>query len=216
MDNLSEKKSLNHFLLVPHGIKLYSGKIGCSNIDAYDATSIIFKNILKWIFVDYNIKEFSFIGLTLNAMQTRSAEELTPIMEVESTTYEDPDLVSFLMENQIKVTFKGNFSKLPKYYRRAMKNITKLTENHMAHKLNILVGYGLGKKSLFSKIKKKLFRDIFTSDPPDLMVSTAGRDFSIILEKIPKTTKTLVVDTIFPELTQQNIKSFVDYYFATP
>ncbi|RZN49271.1 hypothetical protein EF808_02260, partial [archaeon] len=86
------KPPLTHFLLIPHGIRMYSEKVGCSYIDAYDATSLLFKKLLQWIFVDYGIREFTFIGLTLNAMQTRSEEELTPIIEIESTVYEDPDM----------------------------------------------------------------------------------------------------------------------------
>lgn len=206
------KASLNHFLLVPHGIRMYSEKVGCSYIDAYDATSLTFKKLSQWIFVDFDIREFTFIGLTLNAMQTRSEEELTPIIEIESTVYEDPDMIAFLKEHSIKVQFRGNFSKLPKYYKRAMKNVEKATESHDKHFLNILVGYGMGGRSLFSRIKKKLFRDIFEVNPPDLMVSTAGRDFSVLLDSIPENTVTLVVDTYFPELTKDDVEYFIRYY----
>jgi undecaprenyl pyrophosphate synthase len=93
-----------------------------------------------------------------------------------------------------------------------MKNVEKATESHDQHFLNILVGYGMGGRSLFSRIKKKLFRDIFEVDPPDLMVSTAGRDFSVLLDSIPENTETLVVDTFFPDLTKEDVEYFIRYY----
>ncbi|MBN1785769.1 MAG: undecaprenyl diphosphate synthase family protein [Candidatus Methanofastidiosa archaeon] len=203
---------LNHFLLIPHGIRLYSKKLNCSIIDAYDATSIVFKDIVKWVMIDHDIDEFSFLGLTLNAMQTRSHEELTPVIEVESTVYEDPDFIEFLRDNDIRVQFYWNFSKLPKYYIRAMKNLERMTENCKTKKLNILIGYGLGKKSLFEKIKKKLFRDLFTTNPPQLIVSTAGKEINTFFDYVPETTKTLVVSTLFPELTQRDFDTYVNYY----
>jgi undecaprenyl pyrophosphate synthase len=212
MEKSEENSVLEHLLLVPHGIRLYSERVGCSSLDAYDATSLTFKELLHWVFVDYNIKTFTFIGLTLNAMQTRSDEELTPIIEIECTVYEDPEFIAFLKKNSVKVTFKGNFSKLPKYYKRAMKNLEKLTENHDQHELIIMIGYGLGKKSLFQSIKKRLFRDIFAVKPPDFMVSTAGRGFDALFESIPEHTKTLVVDKYFPDLTKTDIGQFVKYY----
>ncbi|MHC1604979.1 MAG: undecaprenyl diphosphate synthase family protein [Candidatus Methanofastidiosia archaeon] len=207
------KDTFDHLLLVPHGIRLYSQKVGCSSIDAYDFTSMIFKDVLKWVFIDYDIKVFSFIGLTLNAMQSRVLEEIAPIMEVESTTYENPDMIAFLKNKSIKVNFKGSFSKLPKYYKRAMRNLEKTTGNCDKYNLNVLVGYGPGNKSLFSKIRKRLSRDIFSKDPPDLMVSTAGKDFTAIFEKIPSNTKTFVSDKYFPELTKSDIKSFINFYY---
>ena len=213
MESSESDTVLEHLLLVPHGIRLYSERIGCSSIDAYDATSFIFKDLLRWVFVDYHIKTFTFIGLSLNAMQTRSDEELTPIIEVECTVYEDPEFIAFLKDNGIKFTFKGHFSKLPKFYRRAMKNLEKVTEGFEAHELIIMVGYGLGKRSLFHSIKKRLFRDIFAVKPPDFMVSTAGRGFDALFESIPEHTKTLVVDKYFPDLTKTDIGQFVEYYF---
>jgi len=214
MEEEEEKGELKHFLLIPHGIRLYSEKLNCSNIDAYDATSIVFKDIVKWVMVDFDINEFSFVGLTLNAMQVRKDEELTPIIEVESTVYEDPDFIEFLRENGIRVTFHWNFSKLPKYYVRAMKNLERLTENCDKKKLNILIGYGLGKKSLFFRIRKKLFRDLFSSDPPNLIVSTAGKSINTFFEKIPKSTRTIVVDTLFPELSKSDFEGYFKYYFS--
>jgi len=203
---------LEHLLLIPHGIRKYSEKINCSYIDAYDATSITFSDMVKWVMVDNDIPEFSFMALTLNAMQTRSQDELTPIIEVESTVYENPDFIGFLKENGIRVRFYWNFSKLPKYYIRAMKHLEKMTENYSSKNLNILIGYGLGKRSLFEKIKKKLFRDLFTTNPPQLLVSMAGIGIDTFFETVPKTTKTLVVDTLFPELTAKDIESYIDYY----
>lgn len=214
MEKGEKNTSLNHFLLVPHGIRSYADKKSCSFLDAYDATSLIFKDVMRWVFVDYNIEEFTFIALTLNAMQKRSEDELTPVIEVESSVYEEPSMIEFLTEHSIKVTFKGNFSKLPKYYKRAMKNIEKLTEKNKRHRLNVLIGYGPGNKSIFEKIRKRMFSDIFTRDPPDLIVSTAGRDFSLLFDKIPEKTKTIVVDTLFPELTKSDIESYIHYYVS--
>ena len=212
MENTGERPVLEHFLLVPHGIRMYSERVGCSSLDAYDATSFVFKDLIKWIFVDYKIKTFTFIGLTLNAMQVRSEEELTPIIEIECTVYEDPEFIAFLKAHEVKVIFKGNFSKLPKYYKRAMKNLEKLTEGFSRHELIIMIGYGLGKRSLFHSIKKRLFKDIFAVKPPDFMVSTAGRGFDALFESIPEGTKTLVVDKYFPDLTKGDIGLYISEY----
>ncbi|HPR41168.1 MAG TPA: undecaprenyl diphosphate synthase family protein [Candidatus Methanofastidiosa archaeon] len=202
---------IDHFLLIPHGIRKYADKINCSYIDAYDATSIVFCKMVKWVMVDHDIDEFSFLALTLNAMQTRSYEELTPVIEIESTVYENPDFIEFLKKNDIRVRFYWNFSKLPKYYTRAMKNLERMTESCKKKRLNILIGYGLGKKSLFERIKKKLFRDLFTTNPPQLVVSTAGKSMDTFFESVPKTTKTLVVEKLFPELTEIDIDEYLKH-----
>jgi len=212
MRGRNEQKKLKHFLLIPHGIRLYSEKIGCSYIDAYDATSMVFINLVKWVMIGHDVEEFSFLALTLNAMQSRPQEELTPIIEVESTVYENPDFIEFLRSNDIKVLFHWNFSKLPKYYIRAMKNLEKMTESCKSKKLHILIGYGLGKRSLFEKIKKKLFRDLFTTNPPQLVVSTAGKSIDTFFESVPETTRTLVVDKLFPELTKKDIDEYIGHY----
>lgn len=212
MNHGNESETPNHFLLIPHGIRSYSEKINCSILDAYDATSIVFKDVIKWIFVDFGVNEFSFIGLTLNAMQTRPQDELTPIIEVESTVYEDPDFIEFLIKNDIKVKFIGIFSKLPKYYIRAMKNLEKMTDKCEKKKLNILIGYGIGKKSLYQRIKKKLFRDVFTKNPPDIIVSTGDKEIYTFFDKVPEETRTLVVDTLFPELTREDIGGYIREY----
>jgi len=120
---------LQHLALVPHGIRGYAEKFKLSLMDAYDLSSVKFLELVNWIFKDHKIDNFTFCGLSYGAITTRSKEEVIPIFEVESNTYENLLANKTINEEEIRVNFVGNFSKLPKYYLRAMKKLQDQTKD---------------------------------------------------------------------------------------
>jgi len=196
---------LQHLALVPHGIRGYAEKFKLSLMDAYDFSSVKFMELLNWVFKDYQINNFTFCGLSYEAITTRKEEEVIPILEVESNTYEKLIDDKTINEEKIGVKFVGNFSKLPKYYLRAMKKLQDHTSNFNRKFLYIFIGYDVA-----SRKKMKNFNE-WRSKKIDLLINT-GKNIPIEIDEF---TEKYFINKFFPEINREDINEAINYYIST-
>ncbi len=195
---------LHHMVLVPHGIRKYAEKHKLSLMDAYDFSSGKFLDLITWVFQDHEIENFTFYGLSYEAITTREEEELIPIFEVESTTYKNLLSDDTIMKGEIGVHFVGNFSKLPKYYIRAMNELQEATKDFNKKILYIFIGYNSQKRKMenFEKWKSKKV---------DLLIEIGKKSSSTTDEF----TEEYFIDKYFPEINREDINEAINYYYSS-
>jgi len=196
---------LQHLALVPHGIRGYAEKFKLSLMDAYDLSSVKFLELVSWIFKDRKIDNFTFCGLSYGAIATRSKEEVIPIFEVESNTYENLLTNKTINEEKIRINFVGNFSKLPKYYLRAMEKLQDHTKNFDKKFLYIFIGYDITPKK-----KTKNF-DEWKTKKIDLLINT-GKNIPLEIDEF---TEKYFINKFFPEISKEDINEAINHYLST-
>lgn len=196
---------LQHVALVPHGIRGYAKKGKLSLMDAYDLSSVKFLELVNWIFKDRKIDNFTFCGLSYEAITTRSEEEVIPIFEVESNTYERLLTDKTINEEEIGVHFVGNFSKLPKYYLRAMKKLREHTEEFDKKFLYIFIGYDVAPQK-----KMKNFNE-WKAKKIDLLINT-GKNIPLEIDEF---TEQYFINKFFPEINKEDINEAINHYYST-
>jgi len=196
---------LQHLALVPHGIRGYAEKFKLSLMDAYDLSSVRFLELVNWIFKDHKIDNFTFCGLSYGAITTRSKEEVIPIFEVESNTYENLLADKTINEEEIRVNFVGNFSKLPKYYLRAMKKLQDQTKDFDKKFLYIFIGYDITPKKKMKNFDEWKVKKI------DLLINT-GKNVPLEIDEF---TDKYFINKFFPEVNKEDINEAINHYYST-
>lgn len=196
---------LQHLALVPHGIRGYAEKFKLSLMDAYDLSSVRFLELVNWVFKDHKIDNFTFCGLSYGAITTRSKEEVIPIFEVESNTYENLLADKTINEEEIRVNFVGNFSKLPKYYLRAMKKLQDQTKDFDKKFLYIFIGYDITPKKKMKNFEEWKVKKI------DLLINT-GKNVPLEIDEF---TDKYFINKFFPEVNKEDINEAINHYYST-
>jgi len=196
---------LQHLALVPHGIRGYAEKFKLSLMDAYDLSSVRFLELVNWVFKDHKIDNFTFCGLSYGAITTRSKEEVIPIFEVESNTYENLLADKTINEEEIRVNFVGNFSKLPKYYLRAMKKLQDQTKDFDKKFLYIFIGYDITPKKKMKNFDEWKVKKI------DLLINT-GKNVPLEIDEF---TDKYFINKFFPEVNKEDINEAINHYYST-
>jgi undecaprenyl diphosphate synthase len=195
---------LHHVALVPHGIRGYAEKSKLPLMDAYDRSSRKFLQLLHWIFTECEVENFTFYGLSYEAIITRSKEELIPIFEVETTAYKDLLTDHTINGEEITVRFVGDFSKLPKYYLRAMKKLQEHTDSFNNKLLYIFIGY--------NSVKKKMEHfDDWKEKKIDLLINT-GKNTPLEIDEF---TEKYFIKKFFPEISKEDINEAINHYYST-
>lgn len=196
---------LQHLALVPHGIRGYAEKFKLSLMDAYDLSSVRFLELVNWVFKDHKIDNFTFCGLSYGAITTRTKEEVIPIFEVESNTYENLLADKTINEEEIRVNFVGNFSKLPKYYLRAMKKLQDQTKDFDKKFLYIFIGYDITPKKKMKNFEEWKVKKI------DLLINT-GKNVPLEIDEF---TDKYFINKFFPEVNKEDINEAINHYYST-
>lgn len=196
---------LQHLALVPHGIRGYAEKFKLSLMDAYDLSSVRFLELVNWVFKDHKIDNFTFCGLSYGAITTRTKEEVIPIFEVESNTYENLLVDKTINEEEIRVNFVGNFSKLPKYYLRAMKKLQDQTKDFDKKFLYIFIGYDIAPKKKMKNFDEWKVKKI------DLLINT-GKNVPLEIDEF---TDKYFINKFFPEVNKEDINEAINHYYST-
>jgi len=167
---------LQHLALVPHGIRGYAEKFKLSLMDAYDLSSVKFLELVNWIFKDHKIDNFTFCGLSYGAIT-----------------------------EEIRVNFVGNFSKLPKYYLRAMKKLQDQTKDFNKKFLYIFIGYDITPKKKMKNFEKWKAKKI------DLLINT-GKNVPLEIDEF---TDKYFINKFFPEVNKEDINEAINHYYST-
>ncbi|MEA1993961.1 MAG: undecaprenyl diphosphate synthase family protein [Euryarchaeota archaeon] len=195
---------LQHMALVPHGIREYAKKSKLPLMDAYDLSSRKFLRLIDWVFRERKIETFTFYGLSYEAIITRTEEELIPIFEVETTTYKNLLSNKTINEGEVEVQFVGDFSKLPKYYRRAMEELQEKTKNFDKKSMYIFIGYNSTQK------KMKNFEE-WKEQRIDLLINM-GEDTPLEIDEFAEKHS---IDKFFPEINEEDINEAVSEYYSS-
>jgi tritrans,polycis-undecaprenyl-diphosphate synthase [geranylgeranyl-diphosphate specific] len=214
---------MDHMMLIPDGDRRYAKKAGISNFEAYSKASKVVTNLVKWVLVDNNVKEFTFFGLSYNNIVKRKDEDLEPILKVQTNALNAFAEDKWVHDNKIKVLVHGQKHLLPKEYLEAVCRIESLTTKYTNKKLNLLLGYS-GEKDFENAIEKTItnkekpiFKNIVSNcsltKPIDFVVRTANEnrisDGPFFLTKY---TEFYSIPPFFPELTKKDIDKTIKEY----
>jgi tritrans,polycis-undecaprenyl-diphosphate synthase [geranylgeranyl-diphosphate specific] len=214
---------MEHMMLIPDGDRRYAKKVNISNFEAYNKAAKVVRNLVEWILVDSDVKEFTFFGLSYNNVIKRKDEDLEPILKVQTDALNDFAKDKLFHDNKIKVLVHGQKHLLPKDYLEAICNVESETAKYTNKTFNLLLGYS-GERDLEIAIEKTIsqnqkinFENILTNcnitKPIDFVVRTANENrLSDGPFYLTKYTEFCSIPTFFPELTKKDITNTIEEY----
>ena len=145
----SLRKSLNHIAIIMDGNRTWSKRNNLNIDEGHKAGVKTAKKIVSYT-IEKNIRNLTLFALSSENL-TRSKFELKNLFDI--FFYSFAEEKEFLYENQIRVRFIGDLSKLPKKLKKNAEFLEDSTKKYKNLNLFIALNYG-GKQDIRQAVKK--------------------------------------------------------------
>lgn len=215
----SLRKSLNHIAIIMDGNRTWSKRNNLNIDEGHKAGVKTAKKIVSYT-IEKNIRNLTLFALSSENL-TRSKFELKNLFDI--FFYSFAEEKEFLYENQIRVRFIGDLSKLPKKLKKNAEFLEDSTKKYKNLNLFIALNYG-GKQDIRQAVKKaskeegrnsNFEKHMFSKDLPevDLLIRTGGfkRLSNFIIWQISYA-EFYFTDVLWPNFNKRSFSKSLNWY----
>lgn len=215
----SLRKSLNHIAIIMDGNRTWSKRNNLNIDEGHKAGVKTAKKIVSYT-IEKNIRNLTLFALSSENL-TRSKFELKNLFDI--FFYSFAEEKEFLYENQIRVRFIGDLSKLPKKLKKNAEFLEDSTKKYKNLNLFIALNYG-GKQDIRQAVKKaskeegrnsNFEKHMFSKDLPevDLLIRTGGfkRLSNFIIWQISYA-ELYFTDVLWPNFNKRSFSKSLNWY----
>ena len=215
----SSRKSLNHIAIIMDGNRTWSKRNNLNIDEGHKAGVKTAKKIVSYT-IEKNIRNLTLFALSSENL-TRSKFELKHLFDI--FFYSFAEEKEFLYENQIRVRFIGDLSKLPKKLKKNAEFLEDSTKKYKNLNLFVALNYG-GKQDIKQAVKKaskeegsksNFEKHMFSKDLPevDLLIRTGGfkRLSNFIIWQISYA-ELYFTDVLWPNFNKRSFSKSLNWY----
>jgi len=215
----SSRKSLNHIAIIMDGNRTWSKKNNLNIDEGHKAGVKTAKKIVRYT-IEKNIKNLTLFALSSENL-TRPKFELQHLFDI--FFYSFAEEKEFLYENQIRVRFIGDLSKLPKKLKENAEFLENITKKYKNLNLFVALNYG-GKQDIRQAVKKaskekgnksNFEKHMFSKDLPevDLLIRTGGfKRLSNFIIWQSSYAELYFTDVLWPNFNKRSFSKSLDWY----
>jgi len=150
-------KTPNHIGIIIDGTRRYARANNLSLREAYNLGAERVYETIRWVLVDFNIKELSFYTFSYDNLQ-RPSEEREAVLKVQEETFKKWIDDSFFNKEEIGVKFAGEYENIPSTMFMCCNDLEEKTKNNKKRQLNILLGY-MGHREIGKAVRRMLEKE---------------------------------------------------------
>jgi len=212
-----------HLMIIPDGDRRYAQKYAIPLDKAYKKAAQVAYDLVKWVLVNHNIKEYTFFSLSLANIKERKGPAIEAIFKAQAEAFRKAAEDPFFQEHKIKIRGCGSIELLPDYYQEAIKEAEEATKQNGTKTFNPLVAYS-GAEDLRQAVEKvvtkklkitseNIFKNCLINTPIDFLIRTANeKRISDAPPLALKYTEFHFINKLFPELNEAYItKALTEY-----
>ncbi len=222
-----------HVAIIPDGNRRFAKRLMLQPWKGHEWGTEKLKNVLEWC-RGTGIKMVTFYSLSLENIEKRPKNEINFLYDISRKEMRDviENDNNFIHKYCAKIKCFGNLDVLPVDIQKLIKQVEEKTKNYNNYYLNLAIAYG-GKQEVVDavqKIAEKISRgDIEASDideahiinnlhttgfpDPDMIIRTGGeKRLSNFLPLQSAYSELFFIDTLWPEMTEDEFKNAVKEY----
>jgi len=222
-----------HIAIIPDGNRRFAKRLMLQPWKGHEWGAEKLKNVLDWC-IETGTKVITFYSLSLENIGKRPKMEIDYIYDVFRKEMKDiiENSENHVHKNETRVTCFGDFSVLPDDIVDLINKVTEKTKNYKKYYLNLAIAYG-GKQEVFLAVRKiaegvmkgdiraddinneSITENLQTSSfpDPDMIIRTGGeKRLSNFLPLQSAYSELFFIDTLWPELSEEEFRSSVKEY----
>ncbi|MFH1256812.1 MAG: undecaprenyl diphosphate synthase family protein [Candidatus Diapherotrites archaeon] len=215
---------LKHILVIPDGNRRYAKERNCSLQEIYDYAIIeLTTKLLKFFLIEKNIPEVTIYGISLNNILKRKAEELEPIFKPQIKAYKKWLTDNDFKNAQVAFRFFGEIEKLPKNYKKIIKELEAAAPKKPKKMCNLLVGYDAEAEIVNAincaqknkgRISQEKLRDFLQLKTPIDVVFRSGYEKRLSGAPLIQSSQAELIfaDYYYPELNKKRMEGIIEEY----